>query len=236
MSEVRKTPKGLELEWEEKYGGVSERDLTQTIVKDMISQKTAILQAKAEMEKQKRAEYDTLSYGDLVKSVASARKKVSDLEGTPEQLKEKKRAQLNKEFEHLAKFDRAPSDNKELWVSDMLLRYMSKSDGEYSKAKVELAKARKEYAILLAKKEEREGELADVIEAEKYRTRRADLLSADPEALRALGIEPPPSVSPESDSTEETTPTGHFMDIGRRDDYWLEVFMESRGYGKSKEE
>ena len=32
----------------------------------------------------------------------------------------------------------------------------------------------------------------DIIEAERLRTKREELLSADPEALRALGITPPP--------------------------------------------
>lgn len=32
----------------------------------------------------------------------------------------------------------------------------------------------------------------DIIEAERQRSKREELLSADPEALRALGITPPP--------------------------------------------
>ena len=46
------------------------------------------------------------------------------------------------------------------------------------------------YSKSLALKEEWEQENADIIEAERARSRREELLSADPEALRALGITP----------------------------------------------
>lgn len=77
-----------------------------------------------------------------------------------------------------------------LWVARGLEKFIQ-SD-EYKRVKNDLKDATNLYSKSLALKEEWEQENADIIEAERARSRREELLSADPDALRALGITPPP--------------------------------------------
>lgn len=222
-----KTAKERELEWQEKYGHMNSYDLSRAVVGG-IGKHREEAEARADAaEAQRRDEYN-LPYGELVTAVASTRKRVSELEGEPKRLREAKRLQLSNSFDRLALNDRAPSNNKELWINEQLSKYMGDSGSDYSKAKQELSEARNDLAIFLAKKEQKEEELADVIEAERYRSRRAELLSADPDALRALGIVIP-VITPEG---EEIPVTGCYTDSTIQKDYVLKTFMESRGYGK----
>lgn len=185
----KKTPKDLELEYEEKYGGMGEHERKQ-LVRSSIAYKRAELERKQkEEQEQKEAKYN-LPYGEIIKEVNSARKRISELEDKSQKLRDDKRAELSKQYDHLAKYGRAPMSDKEIWISGQLVKYMENSESDFYKAKADLATARNDLAIYLARKEQKEKDLADVIEAERYRTRRAELLSADPEALRALGIEP----------------------------------------------
>lgn len=229
-----KTTKQAALEFKEKYGDLSEHELNE-LAKKSIGAKFAAAREKSEAARaQEEARYN-LSYGELIKGVASAKKRVAELESKPEELLKLRRAQLEAEYDHDEKYDLPRYSVKEVWVSEQLVKYMGKSDGAYYKAKEALLEAKRELAIFIAKKEEREEELADVIEAERYRTRRADLLSADPEALRALGIEPPVTGTPTS--TSEGSDSGsdrNYMDGTVNEDALLASFMEARGYGKGE--
>lgn len=187
--EVKETPKELELKYEEKYGHMSKDELKQT-VRSSIAHKWVDMERKQKEEQAQREAKYNLPYGEIIKAVNSARKRISDLEEKTQKLRGDKRAELSKQYEHLAKYGRAPMSDKEIWISIQLVNYMENSESDFYKVKADLATARKDLAIYLARKEQKEKDLADVIEAERYRTRRAELLSADPEALRALGIEP----------------------------------------------
>lgn len=79
---------------------------------------------------------------------------------------------------------------REHWISQKLSEY-SWSE-EYQTARdnlMEAVKALDKYDDL---KKLWEKKNHDIIEAERQRSKREELLSADPEALRALGITPPP--------------------------------------------
>jgi hypothetical protein len=177
-----------ELEWEKKYGGKTDAEMNY-IVRESIHRKFDEAVARSE---QKQAEIEAkynLPYGGLVKAVANSEKQIKALEGKPQELLSAKRAELEAEYDDLVM--RGFQDtNKELWISTKLLPYMTANSGEYRKAKADLQQAQKDYAVYLAKKEEWEQENADIIKAERIRTKRAELMQADPEALRALGIEP----------------------------------------------
>jgi hypothetical protein len=175
-----------ELEWEKKYGGKTDAEMN-SIVRESIHKKFAEAVARSE---QKQAEIEAkynLPYGGLVKAVANSEKQIKALEGKPQELLSAKRAELEAEYDDLV-MRGFVNTNKELWISNKLLPYMS--DPEYIEAKDKLQQAQKDYAVYLAKKEEWEQENADIIKAERIRTKRAELMQADPEALRALGIEP----------------------------------------------
>lgn len=175
-----------ELEWEKKYGGKTDAEMN-SIVRESIHRKFDEAVARSE---QKQAEIEAkynLPYGGLVKAVANSEKQIKALEGKPQELLSAKRAELEAEYDDLV-MRGFVNTNKELWISNKLLPYMS--DPEYIEAKDKLQQAQKDYAVYLAKKEEWEQENADIIKAERIRTKRAELMQADPEALRALGIEP----------------------------------------------
>lgn len=176
--------------WEEKYGGMSEKGLSD-YVKNSIGKKLDEMRLRAE---QKQAEYEAkynLPYGGLVKAVAKSAKQIRDLENKPEELKNAMRAKLEEEFEDLIEqgmFDVRDLASRELYISKQLIAYMNTP--EYVEVNEKLRQAKEDYSIYLAKKEEWEQENADIINAERIRTKRAELMQADPEALRALGIEP----------------------------------------------
>lgn len=199
--EVKETPKELELKYEEKYGHMSKDELKQT-VRSSIAHKWVDMERKQKEEQAQREAKYNLPYGEIIKAVNSARKRISDLEEKTQKLRGDKRAELSKQYEHLAKYGRAPMSDKEIWISIQLVNYMENSESDFYKVKADLATARKDLAIYLARKEQKEKDLADVIEAERYRTRRAELLSADPDALRALGIEPVISATPAPPDTK----------------------------------
>lgn len=225
--------KELAVWYEENYGGMSNSERKAVVLQSISAKKNLILE-KIEANEDP---FDSLSYGDILKAVESAKDKLSELEGNPEvkdtitdRLIAKKREKLEAEYAHAVKFDLPRSPTKELWISEKLVEYMKTE--EYRSAKSQLKDARKELAISIAKKEEREKELADVIEAERYRTRRMDLFSADPETLKALGIEPPTAVVSASEGVDSSASTGNYMDGTVNEDALLSSFMEARGYGK----
>lgn len=177
-----------EIEWDEKYGSMTEKEYKH-FIQSSIGSKLESMEAKTLEEMQAQRDKYNLTYAEYSKAIADTRKRIKELDGKPEELKEKKRAELEVEYAEAKKYDRVPFLNSELWISEQLLKYMT-SDEEYLATKSELTQAKKDLAIYLAKKEEWEEENADIIEAERYRTKRAELLSADDETLRALGIEP----------------------------------------------
>ena len=190
--------------WEEKYGGMSEKELNDS-VKESIGKKLEERRLRAE---QRQTEYEAkynLPYSGLVEAVAKSAKQIKALENKPEEFTSAMRAKLNEEFDDLVEaelYDKRDITSREMYISRKLVAYMCASDGEYRKAKEALRQAREDYAIYLAKKEEWEQENTDIIEAERARSRREELLSADPEALRALGITPPPEVNKAHGTTQ----------------------------------
>lgn len=231
--------KELAVWYKENYGGMSSYERNAVVLQSISAKKNLLLE-KIEADKaQREAQFDSLSYGDILKAVASAKDKLSELEGDPkikdtitDRLIAKKREKLEAEYAHAVKFDLPRASIKELWISEKLLEY--EKTEEYRSAKNQLKDARKEFATYLALKEAREKSLADVIVAEQYRTRRADLFSADPEALRALGIEPPDAVVSAPEGFDSSASTGNYMDGTVNEDALLSSFMEARGYGKGE--
>lgn len=222
-----------EIEYERKYGNKSDTEMRE-IVGGMIRKKFAEARAMAEQRQIERDAKYNLPYGELVKAVARTRKQVKDLEGKPEELLSSKREDLEAEYADLVKRG-MPDVNKELWIDGKLVDYMKQLDGEYSTSKTELQQARNDLAIFLAKKEEWEQSNADIIEAERVRTRRAELLQADPEALRALGIEPVVVAGAKATpQREETAEEKALKAMAVDTDAILHRFMENRGYNKAE--
>jgi hypothetical protein len=183
-----------EKEWNEKYGNMTAHEL-ENVVKQGIQKKFDDRRARAEQKLAEQEAKYNLPYGGLVKAVAKSSKQIKDLENKPDELMSAMREKLEEEFSELVNagvFDENDVTAREMCISKKLIAYMDDPTGEYYKAKEELQQARNDYAIYLAKKEEWEQENADIINAERIRTKRAELMQADPEALRALGIEPDP--------------------------------------------
>ena len=177
-----------ELEYERKYGNKTDAEMKE-IVSGMISKKFEERASRAEQRQAERDAKYNLPYGELVRAMAKAEKQIKELENRPETLLSTKRKALEAEYGALVERG-MPDVNRELWISGKLVEYMKPVEGEYCTAKAELQQAIDDYSIYLAKKTEWEQENADIIEAERVRTKRAELLQAEPEALRALGIEP----------------------------------------------
>ena len=185
---VGKLKTDAEMEYERKYGGKSDAEMND-IVGGMLSKKFADRRAKAEQMRTEQDAMYNLPYAGLVKAVARVSKQVKDLEGKPEELLSAKRKALEAEYADLVK--RGMQDNnKELWISQELVKYMQDPEGKYREAKLQLQQAKADLDIFLKRKEIWEQDNADIIDAERMRTKRAELMQADPEALRALGIEP----------------------------------------------
>ena len=179
--------KQLEKEWNEKYGKMSEEELNNYTQNSIAEKLDAMWAGKREAKAEEEARFN-LPYGELVKKIKKLAPHIKELEEKLLSLRDRKKEALNKEFDaEIEKGSFMPS-GRELWVSERLLQYFG-SD-EYTEVKNELSQARNDYAKFVSKKEERKAELAPIIEAERYRTMRAELLQADPEELRELGIDP----------------------------------------------
>lgn len=195
-----------EVEWDEKYGSMTklERD---RVWKDSLSDKIDEMKAMRDERYQKEQEAQrSITYPKIVRAIPEAQKRIQSLEGKPEKMAEAKKKALNKEFDKEVKYERMSESRRALWVSDKLVKWM-RSDEEYIQTKSELAQARNDYSRYVALKAEWEKENADIIEAERTRSRRAELLQANPDTLRALGITPDPSfvpsVSPHSEDPQK---------------------------------
>lgn len=177
-----------ELEYEAKYGGKTDEEMNE-IVGGMLKAKFDERGSRAMRERTEREAKYNLPYAGLVKAVAKAGMQVEALEGKPTELLSAKRKALEAEYADLIK--RGMEDNnKELWISQELVKYMQDPEGEYREVKSQLQQAKTDLDIFLERKKIWEQDNADIIDAERMRTRRAELMQADPEALRALGIEP----------------------------------------------
>lgn len=142
----------------------------------------------ARMAEEERKEPHT--YGEIIKTISNAKVYIEKLKELPEKLVVKQRKKLNERFDDLVDKKLYSESSRLLWVARGLEKFIQ-SD-EYKKVKNDLKDATNLYSKSLALKEEWEQENADIIEAERARSRREELLSADPDALRALGITPPP--------------------------------------------
>ena len=225
-----------ELRMEKDYWSKSDNE-KDAIVGKMIHKKfTGYWGAQSERKAEHDAKYN-LPYGDLVRAVEKTTKKIAELKNKPENLLKAERERLLKEYENLVKRGMAPVSNTEIWIAKDVENFILASDGEYRKAKNELVQAEKDLEIYLEKKAQWEIENADIIRAERIRTKRAELLQADPEALRALGIEPTVvSHSVHSRKTEKTADEERNAILKSLDvdtDALLPAFMERRGYYNS---
>lgn len=175
-------------EFEEKYGMPMTPGNMDKAVRLSLGAK---FKERCEMAEQEKKDWElkyNLPYGELVKAVKSTAQEINDLKDKPKQLRDAERARLELEFDNLVEIGQFSSNQKELWVSEKLNKYMQ-SD-EYMNVKYKLSELKKDHAIYLANKENWEKENSAIIEAERNRTIREELLQADPEALKALGISP----------------------------------------------
>lgn len=156
-------------------------------------------------EREKMREEDaTLSYSQIVKAFHDAEKKVKKLKDEPKKLENEKRAALIKEYDEAVKrglTNTQETQVKELWVSRKFIEWEN-TDEKYLQIKNELEDAGRNYNRYLALKVSWEDENADIIEAERVRTKRAELLQADPETLKALGITPDPTFEANKTTTQ----------------------------------
>ena len=136
------------------------------------------------MEAEEKKEPHT--YGEIVRAIAKANDDIAKYKGVPERLLKEQRVKLNKQFDDLVDRDMYSESRREHWISQKLSEY-SWSE-EYQAARDNLREAVKALDKYDDLKKIWEKKNHDIIEAERQRSKREELLSADPEALRALGI------------------------------------------------
>ena len=162
--------------------------------------------AKAERKAEKEKNMPH-TYGDIVKTMKKAKADIEKLKGEPERLRKEKEKELNKEFDMLVENGSFSKNERGNFVSQKLEKYLFYSE-EYLKAKDDIREATNLYSECLARKEKWEKDNADIIEAEKVRSKREELMQADPETLRALGITPDPSLNPSKKSVDGSKEAG----------------------------
>lgn len=141
----------------------------------------------ARMEAEKKEPH---TYGEIVRAIAKANDDIAKYKGVPERLLKEQRVKLNKQFDDLVDRDMYSESRREHWISQKLSEYFWSE--EYQTARDNLREAVKALDKYDDLKKIWEKKNHDIIEAERQRSKREELLSADPEALRALGITPPP--------------------------------------------
>lgn len=166
---------------------------------------TAHLQAMAEREAEAEKKRPH-TYGDIIKTAKKAKADIEKLTGKPEELLQAKRAELNKEFDDLVEAELFTENNRALWVAGNMEKFLQSE--EYLTVKNDLREATNLYAECLALKEQWEQDNADIIEAERVRSKREELMQADPETLKALGITPDPSLNPSKKSVDGSKEAG----------------------------
>ena len=188
-----------ELALEDEYKQAVERgDTTGSIVQWMNERSKAGVSKKmagrmermmAQEEEQEKAKPHT--YAEITKEIPKALAKINSLKDQPAKLVKEKRVALNKEFDELVKKEAYGESQRGLWISEQVVKFMGSV--EYMKVKQDLTYFTNLYSECLALKEEWEKDNADIIEAERIRSKRAELMQADPETLKALGITPDPT-------------------------------------------
>lgn len=183
-------------------------------------------------ERDKKLEEDkALGYSQIVKAFSLASDRIDTLEDKQKDLESAKRSALNSEYDAAVKKGIVNDSSKELWVSKQFVEWKH-SDEEYLRVKDELSDSMNAYSRYLALKVNWEKENADIIEAERIRTKREELLQADPEALIALGISPitheeERETNPESSADEETDSVGADIDT----DALFAVYTRKKEFG-----
>lgn len=142
----------------------------------------------AQVEEERRKESHT--YGDFIREIAKANSDIAKYKDVPENLQNSYRKKLNKQFDDLVDRGYFSESYRGDWVNKELSNYMWSE--EYQTARDNVREATKRLRKYEKLKEDWETDNKELIEAERLRTKREELLSADPEALRALGIAPPP--------------------------------------------
>lgn len=152
------------------------------------------------IEKRIEEESKKPTYGEIIKAISQARADIEKYKDQPDKLVQAQRKKANEEFDDLVDNNLYSETDRALWVAGRIDEYLNSE--EYRNAKDLFRDATNRYSKGVALKEEWEQENADIIEAERVRSKREELLSADPEALRALGITPPPEVEEDHSTTQ----------------------------------
>ena len=142
----------------------------------------------SQVEEERRKEPHT--YGDFIREIAKANSDIAKYKDVPENLQNSYKVKLNKQFDDLVDRGYFSERSRGDWVNRELSNYMWSE--EYQTARDNVREATKRLRKYEKLKEDWETDNKELIEAERLRTKREELLSADPEALRALGITPPP--------------------------------------------
>lgn len=130
------------------------------------------------------------TYSEIIKAIAGANKTIEKLKDKPVEMRKAKKLELEAEFDTLVKRRMFSEHLRGEWVAKELYKYLSSE--EYTSVVDEVKTVTANLAEYSEMKTQWEEDNKDIIEAERLRTKREELLSADPEALRALGITPPP--------------------------------------------
>lgn len=141
-----------------------------------------------------QAEYEEAkkphTYSEIIKAIAGANKTIEKLKDKPVEMRKAKKLELEAEFDTLVKRRMFSEHLRGEWVAKELYKYLFSE--EYTSVVDEVKTVTANLAEYSEMKTQWEEDNKDIIEAERLRTKREELLSADPEALRALGITPPP--------------------------------------------
>ena len=182
-------------------------------------------------EEERRKEPHT--YGDFIREIAKANSDIAKYKDVPENLQNSYRVKLNKQFDDLVDRGYFSERSRGEWISRELSNYLWSE--EYKTAKDNLSEATKRLRKYEKLKEDWETDNKELIEAERLRTKREELLSADPETLRALGITPPP-VQKVSRAEEVGESVKSNDDLMSHDEYLagLVKIRETKNYGRYK--
>lgn len=185
----------------------------------------------AQVEEERRKEPHT--YGDFIREIAKANSDIAKYKDVPENLQNSYRVKLNKQFDDLVDRGYFSERSRGEWISRELSNYLWSE--EYKTAKDNLSEATKRLRKYEKLKEDWETDNKELIEAERLRTKREELLSADPETLRALGITPPP-VQKVSRAEEVGESVKSNDDLMSHDEYLagLVKIRETKNYGRYK--
>ena len=180
-----------EIEWNSKYGKMTEAEREELVASGLAEKLGAYRKKASEAKQTQKAKYD-LPYGEYAKKIRACKKRIAELEAssTSEKLLQAERERLSKEYDHAKERDYILHDNKEVWISGELAKYML-NNAEYLASKRELQELRNDLDIYIYKKAKWEKDHDELIRSEILRTQRAELLSADEETLAELGIKKP---------------------------------------------